>query len=788
MPRQSKPPIYKPGKRAGYDPKRRHYYTADGSLVSKNYFNAMQEAPMPGEGEGRYGFYTEIDRAPESRQWELVERMVAAGDRGEDLTKHPLLRQAGDNLNFIAGFVKPDTMPVGVKAEPIPGAIRAAYNLVDYYYERSGDVAQSVETPVDLSLQPGPLKIEGPYKSELEARYGKNGVDMSHVLFQIFYSAAKYGVAYPYEIYEGKDPKRLVLLPPRYVWVGYHATQSWLFEKAGRPLEAPPINDAAYALRPLDGASVWNELLMETAIKPVSYGPVADQWRNQNPGGTSWGLPVPLEFLDPVRAKSLDYERYPSPAISRAFTNLSTRLAFHEMRRAVLEGHKNQLWFFTIGEKDRPPGADEMLAFKAAIAGLSGHRTGNLVWRFGAEAKVIAPNALQGMMANETAVLFDLAVARDLGMSLRLMTGNPAGVTGSGGGEGLEIDLSVLLRRLEFARAKVLDWELGYRLRMAKRLGGASAVKAAEKTKVTFSESLLEIGERVKKEVQPMYMMGLYSPQTSLERTGGSYDGEVEKKKAHKPNEELFLPTPTYNQTATGQGGQQTTSKTAPQGRPASNVSPAKLKASWEEDDQRLAHVTDVLTAYAEFVKTGDADGFVARFHALNDQHLMAAAQKGYVTAGGLGQLDDDCLGAACHFVNAYLPGLQAALKTADKRDDAKMIARVLMYPQEGYKMAVLNGQNRAMRERGATNWKRIVKASGCVACQADAQLLHSIDEPFQVLHPNEDCPGGELYLQYFIGGLPSIEIPTPGSRGDYAELVDQILGKAGDHSRRRRK
>lgn len=789
MASQPKIPTYKPDVRAGYDPARKRYYLKDGTQVSKRGFLQHLREPAGDPDSERFGFFLQRDDYSEARAWTKLENLVASGERGRDLTSDPDLQKAGERFNFIAGFVEPDRLPPAAKAEPIPTAMRSAYNLVDYYYDRAGDVAQHVEAPIDVALND--INIQGEWEKELAAYYDRDKLHMRHVLFQAMYSAAKYGVAYPFEVYQEKDPRAVVFLPPRYMWVGYHATQATLLSLA--TAQTPDVNyhqldKSAYALRPVDNSAAWSAELLRTLVQPIAYGPMADKWNDQVPARTEvWGLPIPLQYLDPIRAKSMDYERYAMPPIARAFSNLSTRGIFHEMRRAVLEGHKNQLWFFVLGEKDRPPSPEEMAAFKSAINGMTGHRTGNLVWRYGADAKVIAPEAIQGMLANETSVLFDLAIYRDLGGNIRLVSGNPAGITGSGGGEGLEIDLSLWLRRLEFIRRQVLDWEYGYRLRLAKRVGGEKAVKAAKATQVTFSQSLLEVGEIVKREVQPMYMAGLYSPQTALARVGGSYEIELANKKKFQPDMQHFMPMPTYNQTATGMGGQATTSATAPQGRPAANVSPAKLRASWGQDYLHLQHVTDVLIAYADFVKTGDAAAFVQSLGVYNGRYLAEATDRGYRNAGGVWQLDDEVLGVATNFVNAFLPGFQHALETADARDDAKLIARALLYPAEGYKMAILNGQNRAMRERGASHWKRIVKAGGCPDCTADAQLAHPIDEPFLVLHPNENCAGQEQYIQYLIGGLPSVEIAVPGSRGEYADLVAKILGGSGERSRRRR-
>ena len=752
------PPEYIPGQQGGLSKAEKRYRLADGTLISKKLFFSQSDPDAPNPD--AFGFFSPVAfiRRPETELRGKIERLMGGAEKGLDLTRDPILRQAAENLNHLIGFVEPDTAPL-----PIPSHVRAAYNLADYYCNTEGDVEQHVTAPIEIGLNT--LTVAGPLKKQVEELYAVDGLNMNRTLAEIFYSTIKYGAAYPYEVYDGNRPQKIVLLPPKFMWVGYQVARAAYTETIGRGFQI----DTPYRLRPLDGSPLWNQALLDSQVKPIAYAPSDGNWNEQVPEGEMWGMKLPLEFLWPVRGRAMPYERYAMPSISRAFHSIGSRTVFREMRRATIEGYRNQLWLFILGEKDKPPSPAEMAALRATLSAMAGERTGYLAWRFGLEAKVIAPNAMDNLLTGETAMLFTLEIFRDLGVSMHLSTGNPASIAAGRGSGDLEVDLSLWLRRLEAARRELLEWEYLFRLRWALREGGENMVKEMRKTHVQFSKNLLEVGDLIKKELQPMYMTGAISVRTFLERAGYDYDIEKKNKQAELPDRELNMPMPTYNQTT--ENGAET--KTAPQGRPANSTKvKANILASWEDDFLKSQYVADVTALLDEHLGgTMDVGAFIIRLAEINENTLRAITDESYRSAGGVFELKDTELNIAANFVNSFARGFGQALLEGGMTDD-EIRRRAMLYPQEGYKMAMLNGQAFAMRDFGATAWRRITHDGACADCVADSQLLHAITEPFVVMHPNERCFDQNLHVRYFSGNDMLLEVPIPGAPSVLSETV----------------
>lgn len=802
-------------------------------LVSKAEMARIQatEANVPDSSDG-FGFTFNFNRSPESDIYSAIERVVGKGEAGIDIIHEPLLQQAGERFNHLLSFIDRDNMdgadpydhrvrdPKDPKnwiaaadpdksqpaPHPIPTGIRSAMTLSEFYTNTQGDVGQTIEAPIDLSISD--LKISVPKDKGIEKKlkdlYGPEKLNMKHILYQIMLNTGVFGSAYPMEVPDDRDHPieivQVIPLPPKYMWVGYHVVSGTLI---------PDTMASPYAMRPWDGTPNWTQELAKQMFMPMTYNAFASGFNEQNVMG--WGLPVNPKFLHPVRAKAFDWNRYPMPPISKAFRSISTRAIYQEMRRGLLEGFKNQLWVFILGTKDAMPSPLEMQALKSAINGLTGNRTGNLVWRFGLDVKVVTPGVLQDAISNEVAQMFKTEIFSDLGMNIRLATANKISMPGSGAGDsGVEIDLSVWLRRMEFIRKNIMEWEYLFRMRQADRWdaeeggGGHKARLALENPKcVKFSRSLLEISEEIKSVVLPLYTVGLTSPQSALDRTDEDYETELQNKKDNKPNQELFMPPPSFNQMTTGGDGQKSTSSTS-NGRPPDAVNknkmaafdPIKLQAAANDSETKRLYFAAVIAALTDDLwNSGDVDTFIATLKSLNRDYLSKASDEAYMAAGGVSKLDVDRRNFASNYVNSYADNLSADLK--NMVSDEEPIAtnaikrRVMMYPEEGYKSAVVNATNQVMAERGASHWRRVLhpelsKDGPCPECKADSAIAHSITEPFIVMHPNEVCGTQELGIQYFTsGGMPSIEVPTPNSGN---ELAQELFGSRKNGKVRRKR
>jgi len=813
MPNKSKP-------RFKYDSSSRRWRDQYGQVVTKAQMKNQIAIAESQPDDGQYGYNVNFNRAPESEVWASLERVIGMGERGVDISNDPVLVKAAGKFNHLLAFIDQDNME-GAKPyehrvkndsgtwelaaadqglyqdppQPIPTGIRSAMTLSEYYCNTQGDVWQHIESPIDLSISN--LEISVPKDKGVEKMlrdlYGPEQLNMRYILYQNMLTSSVYGSAYPMEVPDSRDNpsviRQIIPLPPKYMWVGYHMVNGML---------APEGAPSPYAMRPWDGSPNWTVELAQKMFMPMTYNAYASGFNEQIVQG--WGLPVNPEYLHPVRSKAFHWQRYPLPPISRAFRSISTRAIYQEMRRAILEGYKNQLWLFLIGNDKVPPSPQEMIALKAAVEGMSGTRTGNLVWRAGLDVQIKTPAALNDAIGNEVPQTLTLEVFRDLGSNVRLVTGNQVSMPGSGtgGGGGVEIDMSVWLRRLEYIRTTNMEWEYLFRMRQADRWdgknGSGKARKALETARVQFSKSLLEIAEAIKQEVIPLYSVGLTSPQTALQRAGGDYETELANKKVFGPNREEFFPLPTYNQTATGSDGKTAESATAPKGRTPDVLNPNKLKADWNESKDRKLYYAAILALLGTLWDTEDVDGFIAELKGTNVTWLNKIGADTYRDTGGAGSPNLDSLRIASSFVNAYADNFGSDLKVM--LENGEPIAtdaiqrRAIMYASEGFKAAVVNLQNQALAERGASHWRRVLhpelsKTGPCPECVADSNVIHAMDEPFQVMHPNDLCGTQDINLQYFTNGLPSIEVPTPNSGNELAQQL--FLDKRWGKTRRKR-
>jgi len=792
------PPKAKPD--YSYDKKSRRWRDASGKIVKKTEMDQRKLLAGRADDGTEFGFTVpRMVRTPKSTLYAKLEHLIGMGERGVDISREPELLEAGNRFNEVIAFSDPDLLESGegrnlVTAkevevggvsnppQPIPSGIRAAMNSSEYYCNTEGDIFQAIESPIDVSISDLEIRVPGDKGLDrmLKDLYSPAQLDMVSVLTQLWLITSIYGVAFPLEVPATRSDatapiEKIVMLPSKFVWVGYHLTNSNL-----------PVGDSPYMLRPLNGQPNWTPELLKQTMMPMTYNAFATGFNEQIIQG--WGLPLSPEYLHPVRGKAFDWNRYPLPPISRAFRAISTRAIYQEMRRALLEGFKNQLWVFILGSKELPPSPKEMQALKSAISGLSGNRTGDLVWRYPLDVQVKVPESIENAIGNETSQSFTLEIFRNLGMNIQISTGNKVFMPGGSGDAGIEIDLTIWLRRIEFIRNNIMRWEQGFRHRLADRMG-APKLKEAQ---VSFSKSLLEVSEKIKKEIVPMYSAGLYSPQTALLAAGKDYNVEIDNKKVAQKDAELLIPPATYSQTTVNPGTETKTVSNTPKGRPETPKNPNAVKASWEDDERRKEYFQAVEELLPSLLKGGKADEFIGNLKATNSFYLDEITRKAYVEAGGVGTLPSEWKELAANFVNAFADNFLSDLNSGESYSPDKLTWRTKLYPQEGYKMAVLNGQSYAMREKGASHWRRVLHyeatATGpCPLCKADAQVIHSIEEPFAVMHPNENCSQQELYLQYFAGSIPSIEMPVPSFQDEMNKVVEETLGSTKGRSRRRR-
>jgi len=757
-------PVFKQGRTAGYDPSTRHYRSIDGSTYrSQTAFLAAEQSSGSGT---QGGFVPTVSRKPMSDFLGQLERTVTRASKGEDISNDPTLRRAAQNFNRLIAATTPYHPD---QTRPIPAETRSAMRLMDFYDRRYGDFHRHFETPV-LVAAGSELDIkcaDEAWERTLRETYER--IDMWTVLWRNWYGASQYGVSFPYEVWteDGKDLLQIIDLPPYYVWVGYAVPMGRM------------ASGTNYALLPVNDEQRWSQSAIDTYLMPMSFNRMGVN-DNENLA-EGWNIPLANENLQPVRAMSYGYERYPVVPGSRAFLDLGTRMVFDETVRAILEGHMDQLWVFTIGTEKKPATATDMLALQSALAGMTGERTGIFTWDNGLQVQVHTPKALDGILGADTRQAMTLQMFRSLGGNVRIETGNP--LIGQRETAADEVDLSMWLRQLEFPRTYNLKWERYLRAKLA-RAHGPAAVAANERTTVTWSRPLVEVAQMVEKELRPLYQMGVLSRRTALERAGYSYDQELERKRTEKPDEDLFTTPSTYAQTTVNPSTPPTKAETAPNGRP-----PSALTAAWSDDSLRVSLLQSIADSYGELIAGNDVPKFIAALKTALERYLPAVAAASYSATGGKGELDLESAAIAHTFVSSFADNfgqaMQAELATHPETTLVRYAERALSYGIEGYKLAVINGQRMAMAEKGARAWRRKVAPTACAKCQADAALGHPISEPFMLMHPGESCSREELSVQYDNGaGQSTVHLPVPSYSNELVDMLRQILG--GDHYARR--
>ena len=711
--------------------------------------------------DGRFASREDILRNPEPPR--LPGRVVVT--RGMT----PLSDMA-ERLEYIIGGLDVRRLRAAEQAtDPMPAAILAMMRLAEFYCRTEGDVFQIIELPLDIALKPLEIQSADPgFQRELEELYSELHIDMYQQLYYIWLCSSIYGQAFPYEVWGSRpEDTKVLLLPPKNVEVGRS------FSIGG-----------SLGIRPPGAKRRWTEELMMTAFPAIVYNKNVTDWNEAVANGRN--LPIKPGECVPVREKSLPFQRYAIPPLSRASRALSTRRIFEEMRRATVEGHKNQLWFFKYGDAENIPLPEEIAFLADEVEGLYGERTGVLIWDGRLEVQVIAPQAPDALMANETYMGLTLDIYGKLGVNPRIARG--ASVRGEST-SGIEWDIGILIERLKFKMNQMMRWERQFRNKLASRMG-PKAVEANKNTTVKFGKIDLEVQREIRERLLPAYQAGPLSVRTFLEEGGWDYMVEVERKKEESESKELFMPPASFSQVVARPDGtvekevQQTAQPGRPKYDPTNDHGPVEqdIKASIQDDmfDQYVSEVYDA------FDSMTDVDDFIATLRSLNARWMVEFAQRGYKDAGGAFEIDKEWVDGAVSFVNSFTDGFAERLRPVI--DDPERLAdyrwNAYLYPQEGRHVAYMYGVQWAMKEKGAKAWQRVLhpelsKTGPCELCIADSQIIHDIDEPFFEPHPNGVC--GIQGIAYYMdkSELP-IEVPIPGKVFDPTSILAYLrsIGK----------
>lgn len=720
-----------------------------------------------------------------TNKWRLAGGVIA--DRGEVLAQHkseimalggvigqypraPLSTAAEDLERIIAGGLYPtDSAPKRKVSDPcpIPGNVLATYRLAEYYYGSEGDIATALETPVQVSMRDPVVYCPDPeVKKDMEEMYDVNHLNLRQLMMDIWLSVAVYGIAHPFEVWDGDNIEAIVLLPPPYVSVGSYLSGDYLF----------PINDAAK----------WTKKSAEALLPTHLYNAIAKPTENV-PSGK---LLLPEGLIYSVRALDQRWTLYPKPILKGAFRALSTRMVYEEMRRALYEQYRHQLWLFKLGDMEHKPTPEMMKHLTSLVDGAAGDRTGSMVFWGGLSVEVIAPQVDDILKSSEWWAL-SIDIFRRLGINMRVATGNTIPDDRS---TDFELDVNLMLEKFELMRSQLLAYERGFRLRWAAKRG-PRYVEAAKATRVVFSLNMMELKEAIKNRLLPLFTSGVLSPQTLLSRAGQSYEVERENKLAikDKGEEQLWHAPPTFSQTTVNPDTAPKSSSVTDKGRP-----PVGAKASVEilgadsaaVEDKKKKYLALILAAL--FAHATDPSKFISELKRINTNELAGFSDIGYRQAKGGGLSVPQPWGdSASAFVNSFADkfgsDMQAGVGSIDYQ------TRALMYGQEGYRTALLHGIQAAMSERGASHWRRVLrpelsKTGPCPLCIQDAQTLHTIDEAFMALHNNDVCSMAPLNVR-FSGSGEEVEYGVPGfTQNELTNLLKESTGGAVEDNVRRKR
>ena len=676
-------------------------------------------------------------------------RDAAAQTVGENIVK--AARAEYDELHGLYG------------QEPIDSRILAMMRAVEWFVERRGDMWQAFTAPLDLGLSKPQIqhKDDG-VRKRYEEIYRR--LKIMEILEATWLDCEVRGQAYPVLLPDKKGKGggvgAITLLNPKHVAVGRAIGPS------SRSLVYTPLADTRNSL--LDTATRQDE----QRLQQMFHFALQDDWNEWVSERQGRGFPLNPDYVFPIRHRKLWQQRYAIPPGARALDDASTRLVLDEMIRGTIDGVHNQWRVWTISN----PRKGEVTQLGAQVKAGRQHRTADFVWDDRLKQPwVISPDSIDALLAPETWWRLTLSIYRQLGMFVRIISGEDPG--GSRGGEAI-IDVQILLGRLNYQRSRTLDF-----LDLLNRHIADADSAIEEPPTVSFRPPDVEWIAKLQA-VVPLLNFGILSAQTTHNWLGLEHDREIERLKTEQPLRDEGIIRPYTGFAQSGPSG--TAESPQSQGRPRGpapqtsqqNTDNAKTRAHALEaaEANRMDYESETLAAFDVLASHDkeDKDGrqamtlaFIATLIALR-AYRSQAFEEGYLRAGGVFRSL-----AALH----ELPRHTRALAFDDdnlRRFQADLLMKVQggelfgaadrlrasQYATAGWRHAYMAGVFEAQSEHGFTGWQRLLnpaasKAGPCQECIEDSRFIHSLDEPFMD-HVNGVC--GIQMVSFFH---PS-ELPLP--------------------------
>lgn len=643
-------------------------------------------------------------------------------------------------------------------AQPPPPDILAMMRLCEFFCRTEGDVWQTIAVPAEILLKDVGVECadDGAKKVWEELWKYDRPLDINHLYEQAFLGVEKAGQFFPLEIWdtEGQGPTQvqkdilgIAAVEPTSMWVGQHIVTPFGSPYSIASSDAFPIEKLRAQIHPLAYSSFVTDLNVQTT--------------------SLQRIEIRQDSMTPIFGFKMDYERYAVPHIARASRNILHRQVLEEYRRGTIEQFLAQILLISVGTPQWPATPQKVKKVTAMAHQAVTNRTGVLVVDHAVTAEILAPKPLDQMLGNQVYSELTQMILRDLGFSLFLISGEVPGSSGRGGTQ-VELDVQLAIERWEKRRTRFIDWAMKLSAKVAKARGDAALLKYPPQFVPT------EIGvkqtQAIKEKILPLYQSGLLSRTSALKASGSNYDQQLKEKKQEEPNKEYFLPTPTFNQTAVGADGERTDALSSPRGKGRPSGTSNDAKGALDPGmaiEGRLTLRSAIDSRYAQVVSGELAPvDFGTWLESSLTNDLYQAFQDGWMQAGGLGEPDYQAFANSPQGLNFHLAhARQFALDVGGSSTPVLLRPRALSYAGAANTAFVL-GTQQAMASHGARNWQRVLhpelSMSGpCAECEADAQVVHGIEEPFTEFHPHGVC-SAQSVLFGFNQNTRARSIPVP--------------------------
>jgi len=620
--------------------------------------------------------------------------------------------------------------------ERMPSNIRAMMLLAEAYDLLEGDVHEIMNVPIDIGLTDITIDCtDNEVKKEYEDLF--TALNIQEMVEYNWLYCASHGQSFPLQIWDNNVPQSIMHLDPKAVNIG---------NPMGFGARSVSLEDAELKKK-LD-ADYRKQL--EKQKKPMLvYDSFGSEWNSFRVYGNN--IPLNLEYVTHLHMRKWPHTRYAIPPIARAYRSVTTRQRLEEMVLATIEGVKNQLWLFTKERFAR----GEAEALNSVLSETRGDHLGYLIWP-DLKVQQFVPGSIDALLAPDK--WFDLTkhIFRQLGISMYIVSGELPGGTRSNP----EIDVRLLMLKVEADRRRQLGWLRGFAKKFADRNGIKKVVT------IGFRLNTFDQEDLIKNTLAPLATFGQISSHTFLKEVGYTYDQEKAYKEQELPDKYLFGPMQSFSQTATDKSGAtKTTESSGQMGRTPDAQNPEQLmKASIDDYERAISRsFEDVKRAEDDDKRRAAVMAFIATLLMANRTQMADAYRRGYFDAGGRQEPMADRIEATIAWNDSYAKNFERDLLDAigTDKDFAKFESRAMLYPREGWRRAWTGGMFQAKKEQGITGWQRVIhpemsQSGSCEWCIADSQTIHSINEEFSD-HPHGYCD--IRWLTFWRG--PTSTMPT---------------------------